>query len=236
MTRLRLRLKFAALVLVVPSIAAAQSTLAVTSAGPTGELSDVKQANEIRIRFSEPMVPLGRIPDVVAAPFVSIRPAIAGTFRWAGPTILIFTPDPKVKLPNATRYEVRVDTSATAVSGRRLAIAYVVSFTTPTVRLLQTNWYREGGLYDRPVVIPLRFNQPVRASDVASHITLRYQRHDFTRPDISAVVRNRMGADGAGRFDRKVAAAEAAANSEATVPFAIATDWDKNRFEPAPSA
>ena len=234
MTRPRLLLKFAALVF-VPSIAVAQSTLSVTSAGPTGELSDVKQANEIRIRFSEPMVPLGRIPDVVTAPFVSIRPAITGTFRWAGPTILIFTPDPKVKLPNATRYDVRVDTSATAVSGRRLATAYVFSFTTPTVRLLQTNWYREGGRYDRPVVIPLRFNQQVRASDVAAHITLRYQRHEFARPDISAVARNRMGADGAARLDRKVGAAEAAANSEATVPFAIATDWDRKRFEPAPN-
>ena len=69
------------------------------------------------------MVTLGRIPDRVTAPFVRIAPAIQGTFRWSGTTILIFTPDPKRPLPFATTYQVTVDTSATAVSGRKLARA-----------------------------------------------------------------------------------------------------------------
>ncbi len=50
-----------------------------------------------------------------------IRPAIKGTFRWSGTTILIFTPDPQQPLPYATTYTVVVDTTATAVSTRRLA-------------------------------------------------------------------------------------------------------------------
>src|SRR5712671_3714576 len=95
--------------------------LAVVQTGPTHEIASLREANEIRIVFSEPMVVLGRIPDPVTAPFVTIRPAIAGTFRWSGTTILIFTPDPSHKLPNATQYDVTVDTSAVAVSGRRLA-------------------------------------------------------------------------------------------------------------------
>ena len=80
--------------------------LSVVSAGPVGEVADLAQANEIRVIFSEPMVVLGRIPQPVTAPFVAIRPAIAGTFRWSGTTILIFTPDAQRKLPFATRYDV----------------------------------------------------------------------------------------------------------------------------------
>ena len=48
-------------------------------------------------------------------------PAVPGTFRWSGTTILIFTPDPKRPLPYATRYQVTIDTGADAVSGRKLA-------------------------------------------------------------------------------------------------------------------
>ena len=69
--------------------ASAQTTLAVVSAQPTGEIATLAQADEIRVRFSEPMVPIGRIPDRVDAPFFSIRPAVTGTLRWAGPTILV---------------------------------------------------------------------------------------------------------------------------------------------------
>src|SRR5215216_5698103 len=105
-----------------PGRAAAQQppALAVVQTGPTNELASLREANEIRIVFSEPMVVLGRIPDPVTAPFVTIRPSIAGTYRWSGTTILIFTPDPSRKLPYATQYDVLIDTSAVAVSGRRL--------------------------------------------------------------------------------------------------------------------
>src|ERR1700730_1231224 len=97
-----------------------QSALTVVSSQPSGEVASLAEAAEIRVRFSEPMVPIGRIPDQVTAPFFAVRPAPAGSFRWAGPTILVFTPDPRVPLPLATRYEVTIATTATAVSGRRL--------------------------------------------------------------------------------------------------------------------
>ena len=79
-------------------------SLIVQRAGPDGELTTLDQANEIRVVFSEPMVTLGRIPQPVTAPFVRIEPAIRGTFRWSGTTILIFTPDPRQPLPYATTY------------------------------------------------------------------------------------------------------------------------------------
>src|ERR1043165_3750558 len=101
MTRLvefRLCLAYLCLALgVVPSAAQTRTPqpLSVVSFGPRGEVAALAEANEIRIVFSEPMVTLGRIPARVTAPFVRITPAIQGTFRWSGTTILIFTPDPK---------------------------------------------------------------------------------------------------------------------------------------------
>src|SRR5580765_2857522 len=83
--------------------------LSVVQSGPTGEVASLAEANEIRIVFSEPMVVVGRIPNPVRAPYVTIRPSIVGTFRWSGTTILIFTPDPSRKLPFATQFEVGVD-------------------------------------------------------------------------------------------------------------------------------
>src|SRR5262245_42451572 len=218
-------------------VAAGQENTALTvvSAQPTGEIASLGEAAEIRVRFSEAMVPIGRIPDQVTAPFFTVRPAIGGTFRWAGPTILIFTPDPKAPLPNATRYDVTIAggaNGAKAVSGRTLARPYTFTFTTPTARLLQTNWYRANARFDQRVVLPLRFNQPVRAADVLAHATARYQRHDWDAPTVSAAARARMGAEAA-RFDAKVAAVQATANSQAAIPLRIAQDWDRTRFPAA---
>src|SRR5207302_10085888 len=186
--------------------ALAQTELTVLNAQPTGEIAQLAQAAEVRVRFSEPMVTLGRMPDEVTVPFFSIAPTVAGTFRWAGPTILVFTPNPKTPLPNATRYQVTIGAGATAVSGRKLARPYTFACTTPTVRLLSKEWYRRNNRYDQPILIPIRFNQQVRAADVVAHISLRYQRHDWERPVLTPQERTRMGAEAA-RFDAKVNAA-----------------------------
>jgi hypothetical protein len=109
---------------------------------------------------------------------------MSGTFRWSGTTILIFTPDSKLPLPYATQYDVSVDTTATAVSGRRLTEPYTFSFTTPTVRLLRTVAYRRGGQAAAPFVVLMRFNQPVQASDVAGHLTARFEPHKWIEPTL----------------------------------------------------
>src|SRR5262249_44851734 len=174
-------------------------------------------------------------PDTVTVPFFSIRPAVAGTFRWAGPTLLVFTPDPKTPLPRATRYDVTIAADATAVSGRRLGRPYSFTFTTPTARLLSPDWYRINGRYDRPAIVALRFNQPVRPADVLAHATLRYQRHQWTPPLVSDEERARMGAEEAARFDAKVAAVRVVAASTHPVPLAPAGGWDTAAFSPAPA-
>ena len=97
----------AILLLALSAVVSAQpagstAALRVVSSAPTGEVASLADANEIRVVFSEPMVDLGRIPSPVAAPFFHIAPKVAGTFRWSGTTILVFTPDPKRPLPRAT--------------------------------------------------------------------------------------------------------------------------------------
>lgn len=230
MTKRHRLLLLALPLLLVPRALHAQSALTIVNGQPTGEIASLPEAAEIRVRFSEPMVPVGRIPDQVTASFFSVRPAITGSFRWAGPTILVFTPDPRTPLPYATRYDVTVDATATAQSGRRLARPYTFTFTTPTVRLLNTQWYRRAGRYDRNVIVALRFNQPVRPADVAAHTTARYEPHEWTVPLLTADERTRMGPTEAAKFDAKVAATEAMVGSRAAVPLGLATDWDRTRF------
>jgi uncharacterized protein YfaS (alpha-2-macroglobulin family) len=214
---------------------AAEPGLSVVKAGPEGEIANLGEINEIRVLFSEPMVALGRIPDLVTAPFFRVEPAISGTFRWSGTRLLIFTPDHEAKLPYCTRYRVTVDGSATAVSGNRLGKPFVFSFTTPTVRLLNARWYRKTGRYDSPAVLALRFNQPVSPEAVAKHMALHYLRHDWEVPSIQREVMARIARQDPQSFiafQKKVALAAMAANSSDPVAFVLAADWDKERFKP----
>src|SRR5216684_5782803 len=166
--------------------ARAADKLTIVKAGPIGEVASLAEANEIRVVFSEPMIVVGRIPKVLEVPWFHIEPAIKGSFRWSGTTTLIFTPDPKTPLPFATKYDVTVDAEAKAVSGKTLGKVYRFSFTTPTIQLLRTDWYRKGGKYDGGIVIALWFNQPVDAESLASHVQLRTVAHELKAPELAA--------------------------------------------------
>ena len=94
-----------------------------------------------------------------------------------GTRTLVFTPADPANLPYATRYDVTVDATVTSVSGARLDAPYTFSFTTPTLRLLQTSWSRRQDRFDRPIVLVLRFNQPVSHATVDAHLAVRFQPH-----------------------------------------------------------
>ena len=227
------------LLLFLPIGAAAQTPpgapLRVVSAGPSGEIAAAAEANEIRVVFSQPMIAVGRVPAALKPDFFRITPAVDGTFRWSGTTILIFTPSRP--LPLSTKYDVTIATGAASASGRTLGSPYTFSFTTPTVKLLQTHWYRPGGRYDAAPIVVMRFNQPVTAPDVLAHVRMRFESHPFTAPAIAQAGEGWLRANAPGSFeafDRKVAQARAAAAATAPVAFTLARDWDKTRFAPAP--
>ncbi|HET9318097.1 MAG TPA: Ig-like domain-containing protein, partial [Vicinamibacteria bacterium] len=216
------------------AVPAAAGELKVRSAGPSGEIASLDQANEVRVVFAEPMVALGRIPDPVTAPFFAIAPAVKGSFRWAGTDTLIFKP--AAPLPFATRFTVTIATSAVSVKGNALQEPYTFSFTTPTVKLLRTSWYRKTRLFDSPVVIALRFNQPVEPLEVSKHLSLRYEPHPWNPPSLPAATRDRLSAidpPSAADFEAKVARAQAATQSTAVVPYFNATTWDQKSFPPS---
>src|SRR6185436_18175206 len=105
------------LLLLVATTLHAADKLTIVKAGPVGEIASLAEANEVRVVFSEPMVAVGKIPKDLAVPWFHIEPAVKGTFRWSGTTTLIFTP---AALPFATKYDVRIDAAAKAVSGKTL--------------------------------------------------------------------------------------------------------------------
>jgi uncharacterized protein YfaS (alpha-2-macroglobulin family) len=210
--------------------------LRVVSSGPSGEINQLQDANEIRIIFSEPMVALGQIPSKPDIPWVRIEPAIKGAFRWSGTTILLFTPDPATRLPFATRYAVTVDASATSVGGRRIGTPFTFSFTTPTVRLTSARWMRRDDRFDQPVLLALHFNQPVRAPDVAAHLSAHYSPHPWTAPAFTDAERARLAASDPGglpRFEAKVALARQVAARTDAIAVRPALNWNKNRFHPS---
>jgi uncharacterized protein YfaS (alpha-2-macroglobulin family) len=202
------------IVLSLPLLAA--DTLRILSAGPVGETATLAEANEIRVVFNEPMVVLGRIPNPVTAPFFKIEPAVKGKFRWSGTTTLLFTPD--TALPYATELNVTVDKSAKSVAGNTLDQPYRWSFTTPTIRLMRTDWYRKK---NGSVVIALRFNQPIDPNTLAAHLKLQTQEHAIELPPVPP----------SGDAKKAKALAAAASNGEPVLSF-LATDWDKERFTP----
>jgi alpha-2-macroglobulin len=215
------RIVAALFVLSIAISASAANGLKVVSAGPVGEVASLAEANEVRVVFSEPMVVLGKIPTPVTAPYFKIAPAVKGAFRWSGTTTLIFTPDKP--LPYATEYTVTIDKSAKAISGRTLDQEYGWTFTTPTIQLRSTDWYRKD---NGAVVIGLRFNQPVKAESILPHLQLRTQGHE-----LQAIEPPPVG-DKAG-FEAKWKKAQATAASDDQPVLAFqATDWNKERMVP----
>jgi len=213
------RVAFAVAVLVGLPLFAANG-LKIVSAGPVGETATLAEANEVRVVFSEPMVTLGRIPQPVVAPFFKIDPAVKGAFRWSGTTTLIFTPDKP--LPYGSTYNVTVDKSAKAVSGKTLDQAYQWSFSTPSVKLLRTDWYRKN---NGSVLIALWFNQVVEAKTLLPKLSLRTQAHDITLPAEPA-------GDPAFEAKKEKALAAAASNDVPVLAF-VATEWNQERWSPA---
>lgn len=223
-----------ALATLVTTVDTQSASLRVIDASPRGEVNQLSEANEIRVVFSEPMIPLGRTPSNAAPPWVTITPAASGTWRWSGTTILIFTPNPT--LPFATRYTVTIAANAASDAGRPLGTPYTFTFTTPTVKLQSLRWERRNGRAAERVQLALTFNQPVRPADILAHTRARYEPHDFEPPVMPARDRARLQAlDPAGlqRFDAKVAAARQAAARRDALALRVATDWNRNRFPPS---
>jgi uncharacterized protein YfaS (alpha-2-macroglobulin family) len=220
----------------VAALASQTVQLTVVNAGPSGELQELGQAQELRIVFSEPMVPLGRIPANPTPPWIHITPSIKGVFRWSGTTTLLFNADAST-LPFGTRYQVTIDAGVESVAGRRLGAKHEFAFITPTVHLRAVLWSRRNEKATDPLTVALMFNQPVAAADVLAHTVVRFKNHQPDLPTMTDTERARLLAtdpDGARRFDAKVADARRNASRTDVVTMRVAADWDRVKFKTAP--
>jgi uncharacterized protein YfaS (alpha-2-macroglobulin family) len=224
------RVVVAALLLLLSAASVfAATSLRIISAGPVGEVASLAEANEIRVVFSEPMVVLGKIPSPVTAPFFHLTPSVKGTFRWSGTTTLIFTPDKP--LSYATQYNVTIDKNAKSINGNTLDDDYKWSFTTPTIKLLNTGWYRKGGKSDAAIVMGLRFNQPVDTDTIVQHLKVKTTSHEFPDVAIPEEGTKRMTPAEVQAFEAKKAKAQAAASSNEQPVFVFTpTEWNTDRF------
>jgi uncharacterized protein YfaS (alpha-2-macroglobulin family) len=207
--------------LVARASAGLEKDLMVVSEGPEGALSKIEDAREIRIRFSEPMVALGGIPEKLEAPYVTIAPPLAGSFRFSGTRTLIFTPATD-GVPYATAYTVTIGTGAVSSSGHRLKEPVTFHFTTPTVRLESVDWIRADERFDRPARLRLHFNEPVRPAAIAAEVSLSYAPHEEEPHDLPPAIRDAMAKSGPGAlhdFEAKVERARASARASGVLAF-----------------
>jgi uncharacterized protein YfaS (alpha-2-macroglobulin family) len=219
-------------------VAGQPAPLSIVSASPRGDLADLADAGQVRIVFSEPMVALGAIPTGVAPAWIHLTPQVAGSFYWSGTTTLIFSPDSAAPLPLATTYTVRVDAGATSLSGRTLDTPFLLTFTTPPVQVISSYSYRKDGRFDRPVVIALKFNQPMNGDAAIARTRVRLEAHEWTPPALSERARaflQQTDPGGLRRFDDKVARARQMAARDDSVSVRLASSWDEERLPREPN-
>ncbi|MFW2389636.1 MAG: Ig-like domain-containing protein, partial [Polyangiales bacterium] len=109
----------------------AKEPLRVTRFAPEG---DVPLAPHVSVSFSQPMVAVTSHADTVADGVpVELTPEPKGRWRWVGTKTLLF--DPEVRLPQATRYTVRVKKGVQSTAGNALGKPVSFEFATPTLTL-----------------------------------------------------------------------------------------------------
>ena len=160
--------------LLLPVAAVAQ--LRVVSVTPQGPLSDMTQAREIVVTFSEPMIAVGELPDSLHGP-LRIEPPVRGIFRWLGSMSVAFRP--REPLPAATRFRCTVPAGVRALSGNELEQPYQWHFETPRPRMIDHDPYDRQKQVDPAIHIWLIFNQPVEPEMAQDFISLQFR---FRRP------------------------------------------------------
>ena len=173
-------------------IASQVPALRIISATPTGELTTLADADQIRILFSEPMVAVGTVPSGTKPEWITMTPALAGSFYWSGTKTLMFSPNIRAPVPYATHVTVRVAPDATEPPWPRARCAVRVHVHDADGAADQHEWYAATTRFDRPALIALRFNQPVRPADVLAHVRCGRRRTRGTCLSLSPLARTRL--------------------------------------------
>lgn len=127
----------------------------VVFAGPQGEANEV---SELSLVFSRPLRKL----ELAGAPTpaIAISPPIAGRWLWVGTHALHFVPETP-RLPGSTHYTVTVPAELRALDGSTLGSPYQLEFSTPRLKLVDSEPGAGTRGLEPNTKFTLHFNQAV---------------------------------------------------------------------------
>ena len=127
----------------------------VVFAGPQGEANEV---SELSLVFSRPLRKL----ELAGAPppAIAISPPIAGRWLWVGTHALHFVPETP-HLPGSTQYRVTVPGELRALDGSTLGSPYQLEFSTPRLKLVDSEPGAGSRGLEPNTKFTLHFNQAV---------------------------------------------------------------------------
>jgi len=127
----------------------------VVFAGPEGEANEV---SELSLVFSRPLRKLELAG--AAPPAIAISPPIAGRWLWVGTHALHFVPETP-HLPGSTQYVVTVPAELRALDGSTLGSPYQLEFSTPRLKLVDSQPGAGSRGLEPNTKFTLHFNQAV---------------------------------------------------------------------------
>ncbi|HEY3256421.1 MAG TPA: Ig-like domain-containing protein, partial [Polyangiaceae bacterium] len=138
----------------------------VVFAGPQGEANEV---SELSLVFSRPLRKL----ELAGAPppAIAIAPPIAGRWLWVGTHALHFVPETP-HLPGSTQYTVTVPAELRALDGSTLGSPYQLSFSTPRLKLVDSEPGAGSRGLEPTTKFTLHFNQAVDPEQFRAHSLL----------------------------------------------------------------
>lgn len=156
-------------------------TFLVLSSCKTGQLKlvetnakgEVPVLENLRFRFSAPMVPDSMVNRWLKDSYLTLKPAVAGQFRWENNETLLFSPAEPLK--PATAYTVNFSGDLFRFSEEsKLNESTPIAFETPRLQLEQgmSSWVIRGTNTAEPV-LQLVFNFPVEAADLQKGLMIK---------------------------------------------------------------
>ncbi|MDR0322475.1 MAG: alpha-2-macroglobulin [Treponema sp.] len=162
---------------------AANEPLTVIDWGPRGDYSSAIQRPSIYVIFSQPMIALASLGEPSAlSPFVTITPALKGTFRWYGTNFLSFEGEEPCQ--SQQTYTITVASDAVSLSGNRISGDKIFSFHTEALSIKSVTpgvdfRARSAFYFDNDSVPPqaakqvtIQFNYPVQFLDILQYLEI----------------------------------------------------------------
>lgn len=161
----------------------------VVSISPSGAVDD-RRVTQIRVTFSEPIIPPEGARDPDFQPPVTIEPNLPCEWRMAGGRRLACDM-PQGLLRPATRYRVRVSDAFQSVSGSRLESTVAASFTTRRPEITQLDRAEDRSTDPGQPVVSIRTNLPVRRDTLTEH--LEFVLEDGSHVDADVLAQDNRG-------------------------------------------